>query len=264
MAKDNWDKASIVGQILSGLLLAAIALLIKTSADNIATSLKKGDLVRSMISDLASDSDKGIRQDLALIALDHSLGDQEQGMIVEIAEQIIKQGKYDNVTGTIAFKIINQRAPAKAKELQDQALLLASDKTVREDLRSSANPMALVAPTPIPSPGVDSGKQVLAKVLPNLIFIQIKNEQSRATAEALRSALSAQGYFAPGVDQVEGNYSSSVRFFHQEDQALARQVNELVKKFLSSRNINITTDILDLSKLRHTGQPGQIEIWIDF
>ncbi len=28
--KDNWDKAGVVGQIFSGVLLAAIALLIKT------------------------------------------------------------------------------------------------------------------------------------------------------------------------------------------------------------------------------------------
>ena len=157
-----------------------------------------------------------------------------------------------------------RRSPAKAKEIQDLAEKLAANSSVRQDLRSSPDPTAFVAPTPTPAAGQDSGKQVLAKVFPNLVLIQFKNEQNRATAEALRAALSAAGLFAPGVDQVGGDYSGSIRFFRQEDQALAGQVNEDVKKFLSTKNINFTPKILDLSKSRQTGQPGQVEIWLDF
>ncbi len=266
MPKDNWDKAGIVGQILSGVLLAAIALLIKTGADNISTSLKKGELVQSLISDLAAESDKNIRQDVALIALNHSLGDQEQDLIVEIAEQIVKEGEYEKVAGSVAYKILEQRAPARAKAIHDQALLVASNPSVRQDLRSSANPAALTAsPTPIPAgPGADSGKQFIAKVLPNLVLIQFRDEQSRSTAEALSKELRDNDLIAPGVDHVEGEYTSSIRFFHEEDRALAERVAGITKKFFSSRNINVNPVIQSLSKSRQTGQPGQIEIWIDF
>lgn len=262
--KDNWDKASIIGQILSGVLLATIALLIKTGTDDITNSLKKGDLVRSMISDLASEGNKNIKPELALIALDHSLGNQEQAMLVEIAEEIIKQGRYDDFSRSVAFRIIEQRAPARAQKIKDDAeKLLQANSKVREDLRSSADPTALVLPSPTPAPE-ENRKQVIVKVLPNLVLIQFRNEGSRSTAEALRSALSAAGFFAPGVDRVEGNYSNSIRYFHKDDQALAGQVNEIVRNFLKSKNMALGGEPQYLSSLRNNSQSGQIEIWLDF
>lgn len=265
MPKDNWDRVHIIGKLFSGVLLAVIALLIKTGADNISTSLKKGELVQSLISDLAAESNKNIRQDVALIALNHSLGDQEQALIVEIAEQIVKEGEYEKVAGSIAYKILEQRAPAKAKEIHDRALLVASSASLRQDLRSSPNPAAFTA-SPTPSPdgaGADSGKQLIAKVLPNLVLIQFRDNQSRSTAEALRKELTDNNLIAPGVDQIDAEFTSSIRFFHEEDRALAEKVADITKKFLTSKNIAFNPVIQSLSKSRQTGQPGQIEIWID-
>ena len=50
-AQDGWDKADIIGKLLSGALLAAIAAVIKAGADDIAASRQTGELVQGLIAD---------------------------------------------------------------------------------------------------------------------------------------------------------------------------------------------------------------------
>ena len=86
--KDLWDKADIVGKLFSGVILALIAFVIKSGADDIAASQRQGELVRSLIADLTT-KDQHTRQDLALIALNHSVGEQNPSLVIEIAERLV-------------------------------------------------------------------------------------------------------------------------------------------------------------------------------
>ena len=267
MAKDCWDKAAIVGQLLNilvvGILMGVIGQYIKTGADNISTSIKKGELVQSLISDLAAEDAKNIRQDVALIALNHSLGDQENDLIVDIAQQIVRQGEYEKVVGTVAYRILEQRSPALAKDIREKALVVAASAGLRSELRSNVDPMAFIAsPSPTPQTAI-AERQLIAKVLPNLVLIQFKNEQSRTIFEALRKDLNDAGLNAPGVDRLDEQFTSAIRFFSEEDRPLAEQVAEITRKFFAGRSIQINPEIKNLSKTGFKGQPGQIEIWID-
>jgi len=262
MPKDNWDRAGIIGQLVNLVLLGTIGLLIKTGADNISASYKKGELVQSLISDLAAEDPKNIRQDVALIALNHSLGDQEKQLIIDIAQQIVQENSYDKVAGSVAYRILEQRAPTIAQNIRDRALLLAASPTVTMEIRSNANPAALTGPPPSPEAAI-AEKQFMAKVLPNLILVQFRNEQSRAVFEELRQVLNSKGLIVPGPDRVDASFTSSVRFFHEEDRPLAERVFDETKKFFQSRQISVNPTIQNLSKSNFKALSGQIEIWID-
>ena len=265
MPKDSWDKAQIIGQLMSLVLLGAIGLIIKTGADNISASYKKGELVESLISDLAAEDPKHIRQDLALIALNHTLEEREKSLIVEIAQQIVQESEYEKVAGTVAYRILEQRAPDVAQNIRNRALLLAASPTVMVELRSNANPAALTGP-PVVSPSpevVVPEKQLIAKVLTNLILVQFRTEQSRPLLDELRQALNKNGLNAPGVDRVDANFTSSIRYFYEEDRALAERVLDETKKFFQSKQMSVDLAIQSLSKSNFRALPAQIEIWID-
>jgi|GEM_PF-6396491 len=84
-SKDLGEKLDVVGKLVNVVFLAVIATVIKLGADNIAHSLKRGELVRSLISDLTTQEVK-VRQDIALIALNRAIGDSQPELVVEIAE----------------------------------------------------------------------------------------------------------------------------------------------------------------------------------
>ncbi|MCU0627791.1 MAG: hypothetical protein MUF21_15150 [Gemmatimonadaceae bacterium] len=86
-SKDGWDKLDVLGRLVSGVVLAVIAFILKTGADDIAAAQQRGELVRSLITDLTT-RDQAARQDIALIALDHSIGERTPQLVVEIAERL--------------------------------------------------------------------------------------------------------------------------------------------------------------------------------
>ena len=106
-------------------------------------------------------------------------------------------------------------------------------------------------------------KQLIAKVLTNLILVQFRNEPSRPLLDELRQVLSKNGLNAPGVDRVDASFTSSIRYFREEDYALAERVLEDTKKFFASKGIPVNPTIQNLSKTSSRAVPGQIEIWID-
>ncbi len=60
--KDLWDKMEIVGRLFSGIVLVAIAMVLKTGADSVSSSLQTGNLVQTLIGDLTTE---GTRRDVA-------------------------------------------------------------------------------------------------------------------------------------------------------------------------------------------------------
>jgi hypothetical protein len=87
MAKDSWDKLDTIGKIVSSLVLVVIAMFIKSGSERIAFSLQSGQLVQSLISDLTT-QEQQTRQDVALLALDNSIGDEKPRMVAAIAERL--------------------------------------------------------------------------------------------------------------------------------------------------------------------------------
>lgn len=87
--KDSWDKLDAIGKLVSSILLVIIAMAIKFGSDRIAFSLQSGQLVQSLIMDLTT-AEQQTRQDVALLALDHSIGNENPPLVSEIAERLFR------------------------------------------------------------------------------------------------------------------------------------------------------------------------------
>lgn len=296
-SKDWWDKLDIIAKLLSGALLAVLAFAVNYGAEKISTSLKTGDLVRNMISDLSSKNEGDVRQDMALITLDHSVGygAEDNALVSEIAEKILDNPRSDNPATTVAFKILKKRNPQKADEYQkrwdeiisgsrsslrsspaDEPLAATPSPTAQASPEPSATPSPsyptpqaspttrpTTRPTPVPAPTqqdqVSVDRQFVARLAAKLVFVQFKND--KALAQELAQKLKEQGFNAPGVEAVPGKYSYSVRYFHAEDAELAAQVAAIVSNFLKSKNIAGVA----VAPVRFQGKSplGQVEVWLD-
>ncbi len=76
----------ILGRLFAGVVLVGIGFILKTGADSVKQSLETGNLVQTLIEDLTTE---GARRDVALIALNRSVGEEKRGMVAKIAERLI-------------------------------------------------------------------------------------------------------------------------------------------------------------------------------
>jgi hypothetical protein len=259
--KDTWDKLDVASKLISGLVLAVIAVIAKTGADDIANSLHRGQLVQALIGDLTTPGGN-TRQDIALIALDAALGEQDPKMMCQIAEQVILQRKeLTNPLGTIAFRIIKRRDPKMAADLSNKAAKRVDEP--RSALISDASISQTPAAQPVEQRKAPEESQLIAAVYPTIVYIQFRKELNRALAENLRKRLTDRGLFAPGVQKVDARYENSVRFFHAEDLDLARKVAEYAEAYRKEQNLTGEFKVRDFSRSGFKTQRGQVEIWFN-
>lgn len=273
-AKDWWDKLDVIGKILSGALLAVIALIIKSGADSIASAMHEGELVQSLIADLTT-KDETTRQDLALIALNHAVGRRNPELVVEIAERlVVDTTRYSagdraakQALGSVAFDILQKRAPARAdslkKALEQRAVATLSDSSTRAAVRSRPD-TSRVNTTP---PGADSAAQavtdLLAPLSSSVVFIQFQGAVQRSTIDELRSRLDRSGFVAPGIERISPPFASSIRYFHPEDRVLADSVARITKAFVSERRLRVPSiPIWYVANHTSNVKLGQIEVWL--
>jgi hypothetical protein len=271
-----WEKADILGKLVSGALLGLIALLIKMGADNITTAQKQGELVQSLLQDLTT-KDQRTRQDLALIALDHAVGDKNPPLMIDIAERLVTdtttysaagQGS-DQVLGGIAFRILQRRSPALADSLRrhfqrQYEQQLAADTALRSLSRSPADTTkSHIHPSSSDSLVAPSGA-LLARVASNVVFIQYQGAVPRALADTLRRRLGTAGFVAPGTERVDAPFRSAVRYFHPADLELADSVASMTQDFLSARDINQTVPVQPITSKGVKVPSGQLEVWLSW
>jgi hypothetical protein len=91
------------------------------------------------------------------------------------------------------------------------------------------------------------------------IFIQIKKEENKSAAQAVRAALRTKGIVVPDIDIVDVvTAASELRYFRKEDEPEAKEI----QKLLSDRNVQVS--LKDLSgeeiakKMIH---PRRYELW---
>jgi len=154
--KDNWGKFEIVFKTI---VLGIIPIVIGFGADNIAQSLKRGELVRSLISDLTQPNTK---RDVALIALDAAIqenkkctvlwfwgcqNDPEQDQVVAITVVLVSNSIDDALIRgqspeelEVAKRIITRRASAKYYDgifgKRSQNLAGKAQQPARSDVQS--------------------------------------------------------------------------------------------------------------------------------
>jgi hypothetical protein len=256
---ESWPKLDIVAKFLSSVCLAALTIVVGCGAREIADAAKTGELVRGLIADLTT-TDQHARRDLALIALDHAADKQDPELIVDVAETLLLEYhvpdslvQIHDVTSSVAYRILLRRDAARARRVLDSAEVKAS--RLQSVSISSWDTTIVRGLVPIVA-------RVLPTVTGNVVYIQFRDPSSRERMELLRQALREQGLNAPGVEQVDGEYRNWVRYFHEEDEALAGRIIEVVRGSLApSIPLDLTAQGVFNQKTRVPR--GQIEVWLN-
>lgn len=265
--KDFWDKMDIIGKLLTGVVLGLLTIVIKLGADKIqhgseqvAEAQKNGQLVQSLVSDL-SKPEGGIRQDIAIIALDRSIGGKDPELVLDIAEQIVRnrpKEQNDQLARVVAFQIIERRNPPRADKIKGELLgSIAETAEQRDKLISNAD----TSSQPEKPPDPDS--RLISAAFPTIVYLQFQGELKRTLVEEFRKSLSDQGFPAPGVQRVPGTFASNVRFFNDEDREQAKILITKAKQFFESKGCPVEFQLNDLSSSRFKTQKGHFEIWIN-
>lgn len=263
--KDFWDKMDIIGKLLTGVVLGLLTIVIKLGADKIqegsehvAAAQKNGQLVQSLVNDL-SKPEGGIRQDIAIIALDRSIGSEDPNLVLDIAEQLVRNRPKDQNGGFafVAFQIIERRDRARADQIKSELLgSIAETPEQRDKLISNAD----TSSQPEKSPAPDS--RLISAAFPKIVYLQFRGDLKRTLVEEFRKSLNDQGLPSPGVERVAGSYASNVRFFNDEDREQANVLATKAKQFFESKGCPIEFQLTDLSNSRFKTQKGHFEIWI--
>lgn len=97
-----------------------------------------------------------------------------------------------------------------------------------------------------------------------LVFIQFRGSVQRSVMNELAQMYKQNGFQAPGVERLAGNYQTKVRYFNQEDSTLANQVAEIAKNFFIQKQCPIQQEI-KVEKFSKNGKDvpkGQLELWV--
>lgn len=271
--KDRWDKLDIIGKLISGVVLAVIAVIIKSGTDRIAASQHRGDLVRALIADLTT-KDQRTRQDIALIALDHSVGGENPQLVIEIAERLVldttgysaADRSQESILGSVAFGVLKKRNRARADSLQRAveqrfASRVSADSGVRASLRSDPDTARTLV---LKDSSAQFATRLIARFSSSVVFLQFQGGVQRKTMERLRKSLDSAGFVAPGVEYITKPFRSSVRYFHADDSMLAARAAKISANFLQQERLSVES--LKLQNLSERGlrvPRGQIEVWLN-
>lgn len=269
-----------------------IGLLVKLGADKIAAAQREGELVRGLIADLTT-AKENARQDIALLALNHSVPEERRHLVLDIAERLVLdtlvyvargRAAADSscpAVGSVAMKILAQRDAGRARAVrdvlvtrdpacaqqreaslaQDYVLGASASAQVRAALRSDADP-AQPASAAVDSQA-EAVSRLIAPITSGVAFVQFRGSVQRATIDSLRVGLARAGFVAPGVERVNREFTSGVRYFHAEDRLLADSAAILSKRFIESRLPSaLPIPVQDLSRRGFRVPRGQIEVWI--
>lgn len=274
-----WVKLDIIGKIISGVVLAAIALVLKLGAEDIAQSMASGQLVQSLIADLSSRGTA--RQDVALIALNHAIGEENPRMVAEIAERVIRDiaqaedmpAEQQGSLFVTAFAVLEERNPTRARDLAD-SILPSKRRDDPEGAKALENYILADAAVAAPDrraalrsdpEGSKPPEQpaLLLGSFKNLVYLQFLQEEDRDLVEKLRSELVENNFQAPGIEQVTADFRNAVRFFHPGDARTAQELADRVGSFFQRNGYDVRFQVEDLSRRGFDVPQGQMEVWIN-
>jgi hypothetical protein len=259
--KDGWDKFDVINKFITGLGLGLIALVVKCGTDKIAQSnaeaaqqLNRGTFVKQLITDLTA-SDSKVHQDIALIALDHYIGETDSALVLQIAEDIFQDkiqrdtGQNLAYTAQMALSIISKRDSIRGKQLGQQVLDIISAKISADSLGQ----------TPARN---SSQARVAAAIFKKLVFIQYTNPEEKDLMKALMDSCNIKGWKVPAIEQVSKNNVNEVRYFHTEDEEFAKKVAGFVNGFSSRHGKKSTMTVVNESAKNFRSPQGQVEVWV--
>ena len=79
----------------------------------------------------------------------------------------------------------------------------------------------------------------------------------------MRLELIEQGYRSPGVELVQKEYGSALRYYRSQDQGTAAKLQAIVTQFMRRKGVASQIPIQDFSSREFQVPPGQLEVWIN-
>jgi hypothetical protein len=277
MAKDNWDKFDI---LFKSLVLGLIPIVIGLAASNVADSLKRGQLIQSLVATL---SERDSKRDISLVALNEAIKVRQKCRLYFFA---CKPDTDNDPVSQIAVLLIRSSIEeAKGKNQQPRELAVAkhiltkSDRAdpefykkefgyLEESAQSKARSNVTPAP-PTPEKAAESANisQALATLAPSststrslegirLVFIQYENQIE--LAKRIQASLKQENVSAPGTERVQGIRSASIRYAGPSDRTAA----ENLQKFIQVKAKIKIEELIDLSQSGYRVPSGQLEVWV--
>lgn len=255
-----WNTIDLIGKLVSSVLISGVlGYFIQKGAQEISFSIDSGKLTQSLIIDLATTKkEEQLKQDIALAALDGSIGNRNKYLVANIAERIyMSKSGFSDPTAQYALQVLKLRNEAKYKEITEARIKLVVSQTSKS--KPDSNPNSL---PPISNPEqVEAVSQIIARTFTGVVFIQFRNAQLKNVSDKIKNELEKQGLEVPPLEQVNDNYSNSIRYFNKEDADLAVKVKAITEDASGSAVVN-NFKLVDFSKSGYKIPKGQIEVWI--
>ncbi|URC11737.1 MULTISPECIES: hypothetical protein [unclassified Flavobacterium] len=272
--KDIWDKLSTIGTFLSTTVLVVFTSLVgyQTSimSDKVATFEKKidenkmiGDLIEKFTQDTSMKS--SIRSDLALLTLERYLRNNTEGgvlraqdkeMLVGFAESLILNTKKTGVNKEeLSYKVPRDfLMKYDTIKWNNIVSLYGVDKTssiyptnvVYDSTIKNQQPVSQVADT--------LKSTLITSILKKIVYIQYASGINIKNVESIQQKFKENEWAAPRIDKVNGKFSNIIKYFHAEDERLAKEANKLLNDEYKIVN-SITPKYQKLVPI------GQIEVW---
>jgi hypothetical protein len=247
------DIIEVVSKIVSGLGIGILSLLIGLQAGSIAELFKTGEFAQTLIQDLAN-PDTTLRQEVALVALDRTVGDQNEEMVLEISEEIWRNSAYESRAGQIALAIIQRRDSNRHKLLVKQVKRQLAKSAAVPD-RIEADDTAYIVPT-------QQVKQLVERTLSNVVYIQYSGGE-KTFFKQYQTRLEEFDLNVARTKEVFGGYKSEVRYFHPGDINLAEDICRKTKAFFNEKYRKLPARTRLIKGYDTTLARGQIEVWIN-
>lgn len=277
MAKDSWDKFDI---LFKSIVLGLIPIVIGVAASNVADSLKRGQLIQSLVATL---SERDSKRDISLVALNEAIKVRQNCLFYFFA---CKPDTDNDPVSQIAVLLIRSSIEeAKGKNQQPRELAVAKHILTKSDrgdpvfykkefgyLEESAQSKArsnVTAAAQTPEKAAESANisQALATLAPaslptqslegiRLVFIQYENQVE--LAKNIQAFLKRENVSAPGTEKVQGIRGASIRYSGPSD----RMAAENLQRFIHAKAKIKIENLIDLSQSDYRVPSGQLEVWV--
>lgn len=268
--KDLWDKLDIFVKLFSSLVLAAIALIIQNSANEISSSIQKAQLLNDLINGLSTKKlEEAGKRDLSLIALDYTFGQEQSSLVPMVAERVYQNIEPfdDEATKTAVTIITKYKGRLWVEQLRKERLRIINKTSAKNQEKNTSDPRASVDASKIAAKQSSPEKaenfaRLIESEFDNIVYIQYRSNSLYDSAKNLRKELQKATFNAPGIQQVNEQFSNEIRYFHNEDKDLAIRVKTLTDQFFAHQTPTRTFKLVALTGTKFKAPKGQVEIWI--
>lgn len=267
--KDNWDKIDILSKFLTNGLLVLIAFIIKQEADRIAQTNEESKIINALIADLAKKEDNQ-HNDVALLSLEKflmqknsakRLPDVDKNYVVQVAETLIRERIDDdsafNSRSSIPFRLWLKYDSVAASLFLNEYISKPENTVITVADKQFLKDDNLEQVAPVAESKTATEASIIGSLQKKICYIQYRSKELRPLAKKMQDTLQSTGWLAPGIEMINGNYSNSIKYFHEDDEKIAKNLAARLKG-----TIQRDFKIVSMTGSKYKVPKGQLETWI--